>query len=128
MDANQTKTRPWAKIICQIIQPSAVVIDPIIHITYYQIYRRAIKQLLYSCTGMRLALFDTTDFHSRDINTDTSLIPATTDASSSPGAKSKSVAKEVLVPLHPYPRRNISFLKLSIKLCKVVHDQYLCWF
>ena len=46
-------------ILFQIIQSSAVVIDPIIYIVCHEKYRRAIKKVLYDVTGKKLSMLET---------------------------------------------------------------------
>ena len=46
-------------ILFQIIQSSAVVIDPIIYIVCHEKYRKAIKKVLYNVTGKKLSILET---------------------------------------------------------------------
>ena len=59
VDKHATKTKPWAALLIQMLQYCAVVIDPIVYISFHEKYRKAIKDLLYSWTGRRFAILDT---------------------------------------------------------------------
>ena len=61
IDPQATKTRTMETIIFQIIQSSAVVIDPIVYIMCHEKYRKAIKKVLYDATGQNISMLDTTE-------------------------------------------------------------------
>ena len=52
-------THTSATIWFQIIQSSAVVIDPVVYIICHEKYRKAIKKLLYNWTCKKIAILET---------------------------------------------------------------------
>ena len=59
IDSEATKTHTLATVLCQLIQSSAVVVDPAVYIIYHEKYRKAIKRVLYGCVNEKLLFMKT---------------------------------------------------------------------